>query len=101
MFGRISLAGTRLSDGAGRGPVVRDSGAAGGRSLTGSAERPVTLAEKSVRVASGLAPSQTTGWGPRPDPSAHVPAPRTGAQTRKSASPHPPTGFVDIPQQKT
>ena len=79
MFGRISLAGTCPSDGAGRGPVVGDSGAAWGRSLTGSAERPVTLAEKSVRVASGLAPSQTTGWDPRPDPSAHVPSPRTGS----------------------
>ena len=79
MFGRISLGGTCLSDGAGRGPVVGDSGAAWGRSLTGSAEGPVTLAEKSVRVASGLAPSQTTGWDPRPDPSAHVPSPRTGS----------------------
>jgi hypothetical protein len=79
MFGRISLAGTCPSDGAGRGPVVGDSGAAWGRSLTGSAEGPVTLAEKSVRVASGLAPSQTTGWDPRSDPSAHVPSPRTGS----------------------
>jgi hypothetical protein len=79
MFGRISLAGTCLSDGAGRGPVVGDSGAAWGRSLTGSTERPVTLSRSRSGWPVALRPLKPRAGIRVPTRPTHVPSPRTGS----------------------